>query len=330
MPDFTELTAFARHLLPFSRYPYRGRHVGCPVCGDARHEEVARIDRRLKCLPTVACSGCGLLFTNPMPTDDELSHYYRRMYRLDYQMALSGPKARHVRKRTRQSLKRASVVADLLPANGATLDFGAGSGEFIHAMLDKGFDAHGFDLGGSYGEHARGALGDRFRIQSWQEADYAPRFDLVSSFHVIEHLAVPVAAFAKMETWLKPGGKIYVEVPDLGTPQSNRGFGAFHFAHLLGFNHYNLRLAAARAGLRPARIQKPTGIIFERGPGEDASALKQAGLALARRAYGEASPTLSYFRHHWRKTRKWVGFNAGAAAVLEWPGAPVLGTLASV
>ncbi|MBE7183954.1 MAG: class I SAM-dependent methyltransferase [Methylobacterium mesophilicum] len=330
MPDFSELAAFARHLLPFSRYPYRGRHVGCPVCGDDRHEDVAQLDRRLKRLPTVACAGCGLLFTNPMPTDDELSHYYRRMYRLDYQFALSGPKSRHIRKRTKQSARRAMAVSDLLPANGSTLDFGAGSGEFVHAMLDKGFDAHGFDLGASYGEHARVALGDRFRVQSWQEADYAPRFDLVSSFHVIEHLSVPVAALRKMEKWLKPGGKIYVEVPDLGTPPSHRGFGAFHFAHLLGFNHYNLRLAAARAGLRPARIQKPTGIIFERGPGEDVIALKGAGLALARRAWREASPTLSYFRHHWRKTRKWAGLPAGAAAILELPGARLLGALATV
>jgi SAM-dependent methyltransferase len=218
-----------------------------------------------------------------MPTEAELGTYYEKYYRFDYQLAATKPKEKHIAKRQREAFRRAQQLQGLLPEGARTLDFGAGSGEFVTLMLDKGFDAHGFEPGETYATHAMERLGSRMRQIGWQDAGYGPEFDLVTSFHVFEHLSTPLPALRRIASWLKPGGKVYLEVPDMAEWFRRKGFGSLHFAHVLGFNHHNLTLAAAKAGLRPIKVVAPTGIIFEQGVVEDEEPLAASGLLEARR-----------------------------------------------
>lgn len=289
--------------LPFTRYPYEGHAMPCPGCGHGKSTRVAGIDRRLKRLTTVACNHCGLLYTNPMPTDAELNAYYSDFYRFDYQAASTAPKEKHLAKRRNEAAIRVNQLEGLLPAHARTLDFGCGSGEFVTAMLALGHDAHGFEPGETYGSHAQSLHGERISIKGWQEVEYPERFDLVTCFHVLEHLRNPVDALKQMARWSAPDGRVYVEVPDLGSARGNKGFGALHFAHLLGFNHHNLIVAAARAGLVPEKIISPTGIIFRHGTIDDAAVENEAakGSALTSALHGNGKMMSNYFRHQYRK-----------------------------
>lgn len=289
--------------LPFTRYPYEGHPVACPGCGHGTSYQVAGIDRRLKRLTTAACDHCGLLYTNPMPTDAELATYYADFYRFDYQAADTAPKEKHLKKRHVEAANRVRQLDGLMPEKARTLDFGCGSGEFVTAMLALGHDAHGFEPGDTYGSHAQSLHGDRISIKGWQDVSYQDRFDLVTCFHVVEHLSNPVAALEQMAQWSAPDGLVYIEVPDLGKAHPNKGFGALHFAHLLGFNHHNLIVAAAHAGLVPERIVAPTGIIFRHATADAELAESEAakGLALTRRLYGDGKMVSNYFRYQFGK-----------------------------
>ncbi len=295
--------SIARNMLPMTRYPYRGERVACPVCGEAKSDTVSDIDRRLKRLPTVMCTRCGLLYTNPMPTEAELATYYQHYYRFDYQLVATKPTRRHIAKRSAEAAARAAAVQDLLPAGGRTLDFGAGSGEFVELMLGRGFDAHGFEPGGTYATHAIQRLGSRMRAATWQEVAYEGRFDLVTCFHVMEHLSTPMAAMRRIASWLAPAGKAYIEVPDTPAWLGQKGLASLHFAHVVGFNHDNLRLAAAQAGLKVLRTVSPTGLILERGevPPEEQAAMAAAGLATSRAIFANASPAAIYIGHQLSK-----------------------------
>lgn len=292
------ILSIARYMLPMTRYPYAGAVVACPVCAEASFTPVAGIDRRWKRLPTVMCDHCGLLYTNPMPTEAELGTYYEKYYRFDYQFAATRPKPKHIAKRRREAAARVASLEGLLQPGARTLDFGAGSGEFVEQMLERGFDAHGFEPGETYAGHAISRLGPRVRNIGWQEADYGPEFDLVTSFHVFEHLSTPIPALRRAAGWLRPGGKVYLEVPDMARWLADKGVGSLHFAHVLGFNRHNLVLAAAKAGLRPLREASATGIVFEQGAVEDEEALAAAGRGAMRALLAVRSPMRAYFAHH--------------------------------
>src|SRR5262249_62266640 len=80
----------------------------------------------------------------------------------------------------------------------------------------------------------------------------AGRFDVVSAFHVLEHVPEPVAVLRRLLQWLAPGGILIVEVPNAG------GLGAAMFGkawsglelprHLSHFSPVTLRRAAEQAG----------------------------------------------------------------------------------
>lgn len=291
------LQRLIHYFAPFTRYPYVGERVPCPVCSCDRATRVASLDRRFKLLPTVACDRCGLLYTNPMPSEAELSDYYTRLYRLDYQGASTAPKQRHLDKRVREATGRLAHLAPLLKPGSRTLDFGCGTGEFVTGLRSLGHDAHGFEPGQTYGNYARSIHGDRISVKGWQEVGYEAPFDLVSCFHVLEHLRNPIAALRQMAAWTKPDGLVYVEVPDLGVVAGNKGFGGFHFAHVIGFNHHNLVLAGARAGLRPRSIVAPTGIIFEHGGPVDETLEAERGRQLSADLYASGRAVRNYVRY---------------------------------
>ena len=79
-------------------------------------------------------------------------------------------------------------------------------------------------------------------------------FDLVTAFHVLEHVPDPVAMLRRMLAWLAPGGLAVVEVPNAG------GAGARLFGrawsgldlprHLWHFSPATLGVAVERAGGR--------------------------------------------------------------------------------
>jgi SAM-dependent methyltransferase len=245
-----------------------------------------------------------------MPTETELDEYYTRLYRLDYQGVASSPTSRHLHKRTREAQSRLKHVIDLLRQPSRTLDFGCGTGEFLTSLRSEGHDAHGFEPGQNYGHYAQSLHGDRVKIQTWQHVFYDEPFDLVSCFHVLEHLRDPVAALKKIAEWTRSDGFVYLEVPDMGTPIRNKGFGAMHFAHLIGFNHHNLLIAAALAGLAPVAIVSKTAIIFSHDSNPCQQVIEQeamAGKQLSLSLYANGRAFKNYLHYQAGKVLRFPG-----------------------
>ena len=287
--------------LPFTAYPFEGNSIACPVCAHDDRFQVSTLDRRFKRLTMVGCERCGLVYVNPMPSDEELEVYYSKFYRFDYQVATKTPKNRHLRKRVREAEHRIDAVEDILPRNARTLDFGCGSGEFVAGMAEKGHDSNGFEPGETYGKYSVSRLGDRVQIAGWQDVKYEGTFDLVTCFHVLEHLRDPVSALRQMRAWAGSDGYVYVEIPDMGQTMNNKGIGGFHFGHLTNFNHYNLILAAGLAGLTPKKIVSPTCIIFSTNGESNTELMAAKGRELSRSLYADGLAVSNYWRYQANK-----------------------------
>ena len=65
--------------------------------------------------------------------------------------------------------------------------------------------------------------------------------------HVIEHFNSPVSALRAIHALVRPGGRLYVECPNLAAPFAacNR---LFHFAHVYNFTPWTLLAVARKCG----------------------------------------------------------------------------------
>jgi SAM-dependent methyltransferase len=288
--------------VPFTPYGYRGARGACVLCGSTEAVLLSRHDRRLKRLDTLICGGCGLIRSDPMPTEAELAAYYRHHYRFDYQLVGSKPPRRHLTRTRAEAARRVALLA--LPRGARVLDYGSGSGEFLLAGAEAGWDMTGVEPGEAYAAHARAAGA---RVLSALPAEEGAGFDAITAHHVLEHLRDPVSVLQDLVARLKPGGVVYLSVPDMG-PNARPAFDRLHFAHVHGFVPETLDLLAARAGLLPdGRFARDrTTCVYTRG---EAVARPDAALAERVRAgfhqvsplrhvltFGWLAPTLRRFR----------------------------------
>jgi len=242
---------FLKHFVPFTGYPYTGAPTACNLCGSTHAVTVAETDRRLKTLTSIACTQCGLIRTDPMPTPDELAEYYATAYRADYQLAFAGgPPRHHLNRSAREATFRADLLAPKLIPGARLLDFGSGSGEFLAEARKRGCEVIGIEPGRDYAAYARAHHGVEVLDDADDERFPAGRFDVISTHHVLEHLRDPATVMERLARWLKPDGVLYAAVPNMaatGKPPHER----FHFAHVHGYVRETFDLLARRAGLVP-------------------------------------------------------------------------------
>ncbi len=283
-----------QNLIPFAPYAYGGEAAACNLCGSHGKVTICRHDRRLKPLASVACEECGLIRTDPMPTEAELSAYYASEYRRDYQWALSkGPPRFHLKRSRREAEARAALLTPVLKPGARVLDFGSGSGEFLDLMRRHGHDVLGVEPGESFARHARETYGVEVVAASWREVELpAGGFDVITAHHVLEHLREPVAALARLREWLADDGVILVSVPN-GYARRDQTFQHFHFAHVHTFTQQTLVWAGRAAGLNVDRRIAPEGttILFRKNPaGPERQSWRPAQGALVAARFAEASP----------------------------------------
>ncbi len=90
------------------------------------------------------------------------------------------------------------------------LDFGAGEGELVRMMAPKAKLAHAFELNAA--QTARMRAKGIPALDNWRALE-AGSLDVLTLFHVFEHLPQPVELMQELATKVRPGGAVIVEVP---------------------------------------------------------------------------------------------------------------------
>jgi 2-polyprenyl-3-methyl-5-hydroxy-6-metoxy-1,4-benzoquinol methylase len=197
----------------------------CPLCqtNDAdRLYAVPEIDKRIVCCPT-----CGIARIEPTPTADELKAYYPSDYYgsrgQKFEFLIEGLLSIVSRRQTR-------LIRNRVPAGGRILDIGCGRGMLARALVDSGFDLCGTD----FSEDATRGIDPRIDLRispSLAEVGFEDGgFDAVVIWHVFEHLTDPGAVLQEIHRLLKPGGRLFIAVPNFASLQA-RIFGR-HWFHL--------------------------------------------------------------------------------------------------
>ncbi|HPU50765.1 MAG TPA: class I SAM-dependent methyltransferase [Burkholderiaceae bacterium] len=241
----------------------------CPLCAGQRCLPTSERDRDGHPLINHLCQDCGLVFVDPPPSRAELDAWYADHYRQDYKGVLE-PRPHHVLRAGRAALARLTRIRPLLAGRPRALDVGCGGGEMLYLLTHLGgARAEGLEPNRGYARHAR----ERLELPVHEgfierSARIGGDYDLITIHHVLEHLADPRAAMRILHGWLRPGGHLVVEVPNVESTCQAPAH-TFHRAHLFTFGLPTLERLGLEAGLAPVAAQaSPDGgnieVIFVR------------------------------------------------------------------
>ena len=156
----------------------------------------------------VLCDGCGLFFRRAIPSDDELAARYRREYWGEFSQEQVGTARDNV---YRHAIARLHARRG---TPGMLVDVGCGAGRLLMYAQARGWRGVGFELCEQAAEHGR-ARGATIYRQSWLPCPLeSESVDAVTFLNVLDHLPSPFDALTEAWRILRPGGVLYVRVPN--------------------------------------------------------------------------------------------------------------------
>jgi SAM-dependent methyltransferase len=243
--------------------PIRWETVSCPVCG-------ASADRDFLCASGDGgreyrlgqCDCCSMVYLNPRPDESSVAALYPPEY-APYQ-----PPARRRRRFLRSARDRFGLrernLSDRIPLRpgGLLLDYGCGSGWFAAQMRDRGWYAVGMDFSPHAVEAARRNFGlTAIHGRLPHPAVPSGTADVVTLRAVLEHVHDPGKLLAAVSDVLRPGGWLFVSVPNLsgwGFRRFGRSWSQLDLPrHLLHFTPATLRSLVERHGFAVERAATP-------------------------------------------------------------------------
>ena len=221
----------------------------CAACGSTNTAEspLAPHGQRLQ-----RCLRCGLQWRLNPPPPEELELLYRTGF-----YSPSRPRGGRLVRQLHYWNNRIRLreIRDLTP--GRLLDVGSGKGRFLAAARDAGWQVVGVEYARSSAEAAMATYGVEVVSGDFLEVPISGRFDVVTMWHVLEHLPDPGAAIARATSMLRPGGRLVVSVPNIDSLQARLGGDSwFHLdssRHLFHFSPRSLSALISSQGFRVDR-----------------------------------------------------------------------------
>ena len=191
--------------------------IHCPWCNsEQQHPYLTVKDHFLsqEVFEVLECEQCGLLFTHPRPDPDRIGAYYESDAYLSHQENKTGLVPTLYEKVKAVNLRRKRKLALDVVKHGRLLDIGCGVGDFLRVVKDQGWDVVGIEPSDQAKSIAAKRLG--FTPLDPSDACNLPEhtFDVITLWHVFEHVDDLHAQMAVFERLLKPGGLLLLALPN--------------------------------------------------------------------------------------------------------------------
>jgi 2-polyprenyl-3-methyl-5-hydroxy-6-metoxy-1,4-benzoquinol methylase len=200
----------------------------------------------------VRCDACGLTALRDIPAREVIQQSYQE----DYYEARTGARFFGAAEFALGLLKRLRCNAILRRQTGPgrILDVGCGRGDLLDLFAERGWEVLGTQLSRTAAEAARRSRGVDVLLGELPELAIDGRFDVVTFFHVLEHLDRPGEYLRRAYELLQPQGLLVIEVPNcagVGFRLLERRHFCFDYPnHLLHFTPQSLERLLARSGFR--------------------------------------------------------------------------------
>lgn len=197
-----------------------------------------------------------LLKTHPQPALENLSAYYESD---DYISHTDGKRSLFEKlyhtvkqKALRDKIK---LVENFNPQKGKLLDIGAGTGDFLVMAQKNGWDIKGIEPSPKAKSIAE-TKGVPFVVSLSEVKDHS--IDVITMWHVLEHVPDVEAQIAELKRIVKPDGTIIIAVPNYKSYDAQH-YGIFWAAydvprHLWHFSKTSIKLIFAKQGMELVKI----------------------------------------------------------------------------
>jgi 2-polyprenyl-3-methyl-5-hydroxy-6-metoxy-1,4-benzoquinol methylase len=203
----------------------------CCVCGQDNYTPLYKPAKSPG--PVVRCNACGFVYVTPIEQDKALIQKGpvldgRPEYLLEsadvsqiegsWEQPIIESYMREANARKENSREALTHIQALNPNRGKILDYGCFAGLFLSVAKEQGWDCYGLEPLVMPSIYARGNFGVNV-VNNTLEGDTFPAdmFDVITAFQVFEHIIDPVGELSKLKGFLKSGGLMMIEVPNIDT-----------------------------------------------------------------------------------------------------------------
>jgi 2-polyprenyl-3-methyl-5-hydroxy-6-metoxy-1,4-benzoquinol methylase len=248
-------------------------NVVCPVCSKIKNYPIHQLEKAQNgCL--LRCQICDLIFFAPQPTSEQLQEFYGSAeYRQSYTNSPMGDfnfsQNRYSELQTLliKYAKKSNQVFQNQPPK-QWLDVGCGTGGLLQIAALNDWVVTGTEMTVTAAQEANSKLGSRVWVGDISTLEMPENtYDLITSYHVIEHLLEPVQMLRRLYTLSKSGGIVFIETPNIGSLGARiRGSKWSQIKppeHIAYFQPASLKYALRQAGFKKFVVFTSTPQIIE-------------------------------------------------------------------
>lgn len=238
----------------------------CPVC---KHDKAKAY---LSCtdytvsretFQVMQCSSCGFRYTNPRPAENEIGKYYQAEEYISHSDTNKGLVNKlYLMVRNYTIGKKVGLINRLTSTSSQTakqlLDIGCGTGEFLNAAQQNGWQVTGIEPS----EVARKNAAQKYGLTPLPQEKLfelkEKKFHVISLWHVLEHVHQLDHTIEQIKNILLDEGVLIIAVPNCNSMDAKK-YGA-HWAawdvprHLYHFTQNDIKTLFERSGFKLAEV----------------------------------------------------------------------------
>jgi 2-polyprenyl-3-methyl-5-hydroxy-6-metoxy-1,4-benzoquinol methylase len=238
------------------------KKTGCDACGSAQVDVFLtapdRYHGRQVQYRLVRCRQCSMVRLDDPPPPERMGEHYGADYDRSVTAAGDDPGRWRGRWETLSQYK----------SGGAILDLGCSAGGFLEGLKNSSWQLYGIEMSDDVAQKARARTGAEVFVGDILDAPFPEEsFDVITCFHVLEHLYQPKEILERVSKWLKPGGIFYMMVPNIDSAGAHI-FKSYWYAlelprHLTHFSPKSLGKLAQSVGLEVVSMTTDREVFIE-------------------------------------------------------------------
>lgn len=233
--------------------------VSCEICNFDKYKIICKNWDYRYCLSKesftlVKCTKCGLIYLNPRPAEKDICKFYPKKYYDNSPCFIENKFIKYFSKRKILNIEK-------FKKGGKLLDIGCGTGDFLSQMKDRDYDVCGIDVSLQACKIARKKGLKIYHNDLIKHHFPAKSFDIITLWHVFEHLYNPSETLKEIKRILKDDGLLIMETPNIDC-FSFKIFKGYHFhldspRHLHHWNENSMKQILNKNGFIVNKTEYP-------------------------------------------------------------------------